>query len=449
MSRLADEIRKIKAANRDIAGLACHIGDLPLADFTPHIAHQHQDWVRRQRLWTEHRLRTVRARNTLRKKRLKRFTGPSRGIVNQVFAERQRQLEIQVRILQQIGDTIAWRVLRGDARLFAALYAPRPHHLPLGTGIGGPILVARKPRESGEFYVIENDLTRVLGQGDLTAVWANREWSRPLYLEVKTRGEWVEGGTAELFVSAIEIDSPVDREMYAQYCQIAGLDDPPPEIAFRPNDHQIEGMLVGGEVMLRVTEQRTPDLPAATSRVWRTIDNVLVRALRDGASYDLIERGLGVAAVRATDGAESISRSTETIERLRDLGLSENVGSAPDFLTTAPWSALAAPIPMWLLPRRVRAALLVEDLFGIVVATPSLWRDALRDEGLEVERRGKGWLLRGTQGSRFLDMVDVLRLTLGVAFSGISPRAAAHELARSLNRAPERTRQESDAKRKL
>jgi len=247
MSRLAAEVKKITEANRDIASLACHIGDLRSAAFTPERAHEHQDWVRRQRLWAEHRLRTVRARIALRKKRLKRFTGPTRGIANNVLAERERQLEIQVRILQQIGDTIAWRVLRADARLLAALYAPRTHHLPLGTGIGGPFLVARKPRESGEFNVIENDLTRVLGQGDLTAVWATREWTRPLYLEVKTRGVWEENNTAELGVSAIEIDSPVDREMYTNFCRIAGLRDPPPEVVMRHDARQEQGMLAGGQ----------------------------------------------------------------------------------------------------------------------------------------------------------------------------------------------------------
>src|ERR1051326_6163563 len=434
MSRLADELRKIKAANRDIAGLACFIADLDPADFTAEVAHVHHDWVRRQRLWAEYRLRTIRARGSSRKKRLKGFTGPARGIVNRVLAERERQLGSQVRILQQIGDTIAWRALRGDARLFAALYAPRPHQLPLGTGIGGPLMVARKPRESGEFYVIENDLTRVLGQGDLTAAWAKREWHRPLYLEVKTRGEWMEGATAELFVTAIEIDSPVDRDMYAEYCRIAGLEDPPPGLQFRHDEDQVEGMLVGGEVMLRVTEQRPPDLPAGSSQVWRAIRNVLERALSDGASYDLIERGLGVAAVRATDGADSIARSTETMDRLRELGLTESVGSAPDFLTTAPWSALAAPIPMWPLPRRVRVALLVEELFSIVVSSPSVWRDAFHDVGVTLETRGKRWLLKGAHDSRVLDMVDVLRLTLGVAFSGVSPREAAREFARALER---------------
>jgi hypothetical protein len=191
-------------------------------------------------------------------------------------------------------------------------------------------------------------------------------------------------------------------------------------------------MLVGGEVMLRVTEQRAQNLPTSNPHVWRAMGNVLVRAMRDGSSYDLIERGVAVAAVRATDGANSITRSTDTMERLRELGLTESLGSAADFLTTAPWSALAAPIPMWPLQERVRVGLLVEDLFCIVVATPSVWRDAFRDAGLELEERGKGWLLKSTQGSRSLDMVDVLRLTLGVAFSGISPRQAAQDLARSL-----------------
>src|SRR6266699_437885 len=297
MSRLADEIRRIREANRDIAGLACHIADLRLDAFTPDRAHEHQNWVRQQRLWAEDRLRTLHQRIDLRKRHLKRFTGHARGIVNQVLIEREHQLEMQVRIVQQIGDTIAWRMLRADARLLAALYAERTHHLPLGTGIGGPLLVARKPRESGDFYVIENDLTRVLGQGDLTAVWAKREWTRPLYLEVKTRGVWEEYDTAELGVSAIEIDSPVDREMYADFCRIAGLKDPPPDVVMRHDERQEQGMLAGGEIMLRVTEHRAPDLPAASGHVWRTIGNVLTRALRDGSSYDLIERGLGVAAV--------------------------------------------------------------------------------------------------------------------------------------------------------
>ena len=140
MSRLADEIRKIREANKDIAGLACHIADLRLDAFTPDRAHEHQNWVRQQRLWAEHRLRILHQRIDLRKKRLKRFTGPSRGIVNQALIERERQLEMQVRILQQIGDTIAWRMLRADVRLLAALSdrLPSEEAMPVALALSYP-----------------------------------------------------------------------------------------------------------------------------------------------------------------------------------------------------------------------------------------------------------------------------------------------------------------------
>src|SRR5206468_819073 len=137
------------------------------------------------------------------------------------------------------------------------------------------------------------------------------------------------------------------QEMYADFCRIAELKDPPSETVVRHDERQEEGMLEGAEIMLRVTEQRVPDLPAGIPDVWRTIANVLTRALRDGSSYDLIERGLGVMAVRATDGAQSLERSTETFEQLRELGLTERVGTSEEFLAISSWSALAAPVPMW------------------------------------------------------------------------------------------------------
>src|SRR5207244_867655 len=97
------------------------------------------------------------------------------------------------------------------------------------------------------------------------------------------------------------------------------------------------------------------------------------------------------------------------------------------------WSALVLPIALWPVSRDVRAALLCGELFLACVVRPDAWRDAMNAEGLEVTEERKGWTVRGPSKATHIDVLEVGKLTLGVAFSGVSPREIAADLAASLS----------------
>ncbi len=86
---------------------------------------------------------------------------------------RERALVLGRHLLRQVADAFAWVVLRQDARVILPLYREQTHELPRREGLGGPAEIARQAMKSGKFFVIENDLTRCLGLGDLTVVSVN------------------------------------------------------------------------------------------------------------------------------------------------------------------------------------------------------------------------------------------------------------------------------------
>jgi len=107
-----------------------------------------------------------------------------------MLQERDRALTLRRLLLRQIADAFVWHVLRLDARVILPLYREQTHSLPRREGLGGPAELARRAMQSGELFVFENDLTRCLGVGDLTVVFATRPWTHPLTYEVKSSWPW-------------------------------------------------------------------------------------------------------------------------------------------------------------------------------------------------------------------------------------------------------------------
>jgi len=68
---------------------------------------------------------------------------------------------------------------RQDARIISPSFREQTHQCHIAEGLGGPAEIARQAMNSGKFFVIENDLTRCVGLGDLTVVFADRYWTRP------------------------------------------------------------------------------------------------------------------------------------------------------------------------------------------------------------------------------------------------------------------------------
>lgn len=211
MRRLATEIEEIHQGNRRTAEYGCAVMDeVRRSGLTPAILRDAQDGLRRDLLGTENQLREARRHAMGEKHRLStsaKSDSTSREAAlkhTQLLDARERALVMRRRMLRQIADGFAWLVLDQDPRLIIPLFEEQTHQLPPREGVGGPAEIARKAHDSGHFFVIENDLTRCLGTGDLTVVFADRHWRQPLAIEVKSsaRPAWREGGQLELLAIA-------------------------------------------------------------------------------------------------------------------------------------------------------------------------------------------------------------------------------------------------------
>jgi hypothetical protein len=430
------EVDRLRKLNRETATMACGYFDAVLrAGLTPARLSDPQNGLRKDLLAVESQLREVGGS-------LKRLQGGARRTAaQQAIVEHKALLKVLTlrrRLLRQIADGFAWIVLRHDSRLILPLYQEQPHHLPQGPGLGGPAELARRAMESGEFLVIENDLTRCVGVGDLTVVFANRPWSRPLSLEVKSSAPegWRVGGHLHLEVIGVHSDDPLHVELEKEFEHTLGLADLPAGVKSREKPAQTEGQLSAAKLLVAVSGAPGQWLPAMTRRVWKTVATVVSRALAEGSSYDLAERGVAFLAMRAIDDEEPADVAKDLIEKLRVAGFHESDRSATSaqLHENDEWSALVPPIALWPVGRDVRAALLCGDLVLACIVRADVWREAMRAEGLELTEEKRGWLVTGRDrgGTARLDVLEVGKLTLGVAFGGVSPQEIAANLAASL-----------------
>ena len=346
-----------------------------------------------------------------------------------LFREQVRLLERQETMLRVLGDMYAWLVLDQNPRILMPLYKDGANELPAPLSMAGPILIARKAVANGPFYIIENDLTRCLGVGDLTITPADQPWRRPFSIEIKTSGRFVEGAEAEIQGIAAETEHPADIRLAQAFYKATGLRDMPEEMQARDDPEQTKALLLRAELLYKTTENLQRQVSAVSYKPWRTIRIVLSRAITDGMSWDLSEPGVAFFAVKAVNGRPDAAAMADVDDKLSDLGM--NVGGAitsEDFLKNARWSPLARPIPLWPVPVGARAALLNGDLMLGCVTSTGVFVKALRDAGLKVEDHGDWWEVSGPFGTTTLDELELSKLSLGVVFGGVSPSEIADRL---------------------
>src|SRR5438094_2223034 len=116
-------------------------------------------------------------------------------------------------------------------------------------GLGGPAELARRAMHSGEFLVIENDLTRCLGVGDLTVVFAARRWKHPISYEVKSsaRPAWRLGAELQIEAIAAVSDDPADVELHERFTAATGFGDLPATMRSREQPAQTAEQLSAAE----------------------------------------------------------------------------------------------------------------------------------------------------------------------------------------------------------
>jgi hypothetical protein len=444
MRRLTAEIDGMRRLNRSTAEHGCAYLDLVQhAGWKPADLLDMQTALRRDLLWVESRLHTVRSRTTVLRRLLAacvRRAPPSRDAMLQHLEARrvrERVLVLRRLLLRQIADAFAWIVLRLEARLIFPLYREQTHQLPRAEGLSGPAEIARQAMKSGKFLVIENDLTRCLGLGDLTVVFADHVWRHPLSFEVKSsaRPAWKVGAMLHVQLFGVHSDDPVDIELSEEFERSIGGGPIPEGEPLRERSEQTAEQLSSVQLLVAVSSAAGQRLPGPSTRMWKTLNAVLARALADGASYDIAERGVVFMAIRSVDDQAPEAISTDLFEKVRDLpGFSAGakLATSVDLRRNDEWSALALPIALWPVRRDLRAALLCGELFLACVVRADAWRDAMKAEGLElIEERG-GWTITGPSKATHIDVLEVGKLTLGVAFSGVSPREIAADLAATL-----------------
>jgi len=138
---LIAEIDDLRKLNRSTAERACVYLDLvQRVGWKPAHLLDMQAALRRDLLWVESRLRTVRGRAKALRRRLaaraKRDPASRDSVLKHMatLVVRERVLVLRRLLLRQIADAFAWLVLRLDARLILPLYREQTHQLPRGEG---------------------------------------------------------------------------------------------------------------------------------------------------------------------------------------------------------------------------------------------------------------------------------------------------------------------------
>jgi hypothetical protein len=440
--RLEVQLASVNDHTQRAAELGClHADMLRRSGLLPSTLDEVQTALRQQMLWVEGRLRKLRRRKARRSRRIRDRVQRERTVPDVARRHRElvKQLEgalhVQRAVLRQIADSYAWLVLHEDPRVILPLYAPQTHQLPRDLGLGAPALIAQRAHSAGTLLVIENDLTRCLGVGDLTVVFADRPWLNPLTLEVKASGEWKEGGIAEIGIMTAHSEAPEDVALYEELSRIVGQQVIPQRVHRLERQDQVDRILSHTRALASIAGAAGPRLPGPSARVWRTLETVVLRALTDGGCDDLAEPGVVFLAIGLHDDNPQ-QRLLRVMERLQFIGFSRDCGVATsaDLLREDEWAAVVPPIPLWPIGRRARVALMTGGVYFAAVVKPDLWEKAMLEEGLTLEEDGAGgWRVAARSGEVHLDIVEVQKLSLGVAFTGISPRDVARRLAEFLS----------------
>ena len=425
--------------NLELASAAVLTIDRFAKDPTPQAAGELLHPLRPTLLWAESRLRTVSERKRRRAKRLAARFGPHqakfRGEQIKLLRAREAALAMRRQLLRQIGDAIAWIALDMEPNLVIPLAAVRTHQLNRGVELGAQAQIVHLLGSSGRFFPVEADLTRCIGIGDIVAVPVDRS-KAPIPLELKAEGELVLGAQITVEVIAPVTGAPMANGEFAAVREILGLQDPPVASASsNREDRQARELVSSAELSVALSRRVFMKIGPPPRRHWKIVANVLRRTLVEGACWDSAEAGIAYIGIRRMNMDDPSSASAEMLGRVRDAGFGEHHTflSTDEFQDDDRYAALIPPIAMWDLARDLRRGLLSRELFLGCVFSTQLWHRALAGVGVDLEPFEAGWKLKGTGGQELLlSQPDVHRLTLGIAFAGISPSQLAAQVAEML-----------------
>ena len=440
---MRDHIQREQKYNEQLARLVCGAADLLERDITPEALQEFQDALRSELIAVEARLRVVRRRKDRRAARLGRANERSPQLTQKIadyvrLAQIREAVLINRRdLLKQCGDACAWLVLGGDPRLILPLFsASRTHNQSAGIGLAGPIQLMHQAHASGKFLVVDNDLTRCLGIGDLTVVRANGRWIRPLAVEVKTKGRLEKGAMVELDMITSHSDHPLDQSLFDDFSRwVQAKERVQPRITRRV-ERQSKEIQERADLLVRVTEGPKSVMPLAERSLWKAMENLLAKAQHVGRACDRVEEGVAFIAVRNRENDAAEAAMMHTLELLREIGLGPDQGCQPvsteDLRTNDCLAPIAPPIPLWPIHRTIREQLLTGELFFACIIAPDVWKNAFERHGIRWREERGHWILERNGERGILDPIEVQKLTVGVALAGFSPEEVAVVVGQNL-----------------
>lgn len=444
MFLLESHNRTVDEWNWHVAQVGCSAADWLKEEISSHRLQRFQDLVRDGLLEVEARMRVLKARRKRRQEFFdRRFAQTDslrrkRGAYNALSRARDELLNRRRNLLRQLGDAGAWLALRSDPRVILPLHSTiRTHGLSSGIGLLGPVQIALSAHDSERFLVVENDLTRCLGIGDLTVVHAHGRWLRPLSIEVKTKGELQEGAEAEINLITSVSNHPADAGLFQEFVEVLGLEERADAQASKAGERQGQEILDRTDILVRVTRRIQDVMPVPKATLWPAMNNVLAKAQQQGFSFDIVENGVAYIGVRTRQGDDVEQAMHRIIRRLRDFGFGVDqqfaVTTSEDLRTYSFLSAVVPPIAVWPISKPTRVDLLTGAIFFGCIYNPAVWENAFRQHDIAWREDDHGWTLSAGGDRVHLDMIEVRKLTAGVALSGFSPREIAAVVAKMLD----------------
>lgn len=443
MRRLEARIYALRDEGHEYARAQCKLADHLLRHLTPKFLDEYQFNLRQSLLAAEDDIREWADHSRPRPQYLKRFRkryGPSIAIgTHAELADMLgRQLERNRQVLRQAGDVAAWIALRQEPRVIAPLYAERTHHLAGGRGLVAPMQLMHEAHNTGQFLVIDNDLTRCLGDGDLTVVRAGKPWALPMTYEVKSPGNEEPREGLQIIINCIGAVSnhPDQAALHQEFTSAIGFSQGNIGPSAQRLQRQTEGMERRARVLYNVNRPRQ-QLNRRDS-YWPVIETVIRKAQQQGSSYDEAEPGLLYSAVRVRIGEDTFRLIEQLGRRLQEhVPRGEPVLTSVEFQDQDEFSAVMPPIALWPLPPDQRALLLGGGVQLGCIFRRDIFDRAFEDVGLALVREGGGWTIRkGEDPALRFDALEAAKLRLGIAYNALSPREAATVCAEEVDRDP-------------
>lgn len=355
---------------------------------------------------------------------------------------REEVLERRRSMLRHIGDAVAWTACRSEPRIIWGLFdSDKDHSMPTGAGAIGHRVVRRRGNASGEYFVVENDLTRCLGIGDLTIVPREARGKHRVYpAELKTHGtpEVGERAHTELHFMVEEGD-PTDQEYVAAFAETVGASSATSQTVGQKVREQREEISEGRQAVAKWLSRLAGGVSPPPQDNLEAMKAALNHGMETGLGFTFPERGrIGYAAIRG-EGFEMKS-ADQVDEVMKETGLGPDNkhvirANTAHILRFEDSSTALSPIPLWSLPQEHRALLLSGDLILEARYDSFVLKEAMEERGIKLERQSGGshWTFELPNGQTVaLDFLGMAELTSRITFEGVSPSVFADQLSQVL-----------------